>query len=492
MKITTVSSAVSSASLMFLLAIAPAVRAADFTWTGAVSGDMNFAGNYDDESGGVAALVPIADDRILFTNAPGIVANMPTNTSSSARFGELVFGAGGYVLAGTADLFYKRITVMSGVTLTNRASLSWTDSEASRVVVQADAKFIHEGYFGPGPGDFMLECKSNAEFVFARGAKNMKTRDSGNHYTLTFPISHNFYMELQGTPHLRGNGAPVNLGGSKLKFTSNDIYFGGAGSGDITKRCEIEFDWGNNRNVYVEDIILITDFFRSETEGNHTMAKRGNGVCVLNANSTLSSRGGSNDNGLRLLAANGTLCVNANFTTFSRKQNNMEGLRVDAGARLEGIGTITTLAATEGYLKHANIYGTIAAGCSHMEADKRIGELTFIGTNFTFRAGSRLEIKAGREGSDALVVAAGPITIEAGAALGVIPLGAATMDAPFVILDNQGDAPVAGEFDGLPEGGKVVAAGDGFVKHFRISYAGGDGNDIALEPIPDSTLLIVR
>jgi hypothetical protein len=49
----------------------------------------------------------------------------------------------------------------------------------------------------------------------------------------------------------------------------------------------------------------------------------------------------------------------------------------------------------------------------------------------------------------------------------------------FTIIDNQGTSPVNGTFDGLPEGATV--AGGPFT--FRISYKGGDGNDVVLTPI---------
>jgi hypothetical protein len=46
----------------------------------------------------------------------------------------------------------------------------------------------------------------------------------------------------------------------------------------------------------------------------------------------------------------------------------------------------------------------------------------------------------------------------------------------FVIIDNRGTQSVFGTFDGLPEGAVLIAGG----QDFRISYAGGDGNDVTL------------
>ncbi|MEA2163511.1 MAG: hypothetical protein QOK37_1638 [Thermoanaerobaculia bacterium] len=47
----------------------------------------------------------------------------------------------------------------------------------------------------------------------------------------------------------------------------------------------------------------------------------------------------------------------------------------------------------------------------------------------------------------------------------------------FKIIDNDGTDPVAGTFAGLPEGAEF-ASGNG--QFFRISYVGGDGNDVTL------------
>lgn len=46
----------------------------------------------------------------------------------------------------------------------------------------------------------------------------------------------------------------------------------------------------------------------------------------------------------------------------------------------------------------------------------------------------------------------------------------------FTIIDNRGGQPIFGTFDGLAEGAVLTAGG----QDFRISYVGGDGNDVTL------------
>jgi autotransporter-associated beta strand protein len=59
----------------------------------------------------------------------------------------------------------------------------------------------------------------------------------------------------------------------------------------------------------------------------------------------------------------------------------------------------------------------------------------------------------------------------------------------LILIDNDGTDPVIGMFSGLPEGALVVQSN----MPFRISYAGGDGNDVSLTRIvaPSSTLSFI-
>jgi len=51
------------------------------------------------------------------------------------------------------------------------------------------------------------------------------------------------------------------------------------------------------------------------------------------------------------------------------------------------------------------------------------------------------------------------------------------------LINNTSSSEVVGEFDGLPEGASMMAAYGGNTFYFRISYTGGDGNDITLRRI---------
>jgi hypothetical protein len=69
----------------------------------------------------------------------------------------------------------------------------------------------------------------------------------------------------------------------------------------------------------------------------------------------------------------------------------------------------------------------------------------------------------------------GPVSL--GGALSVsLPAGSFPVGAVFTIVDKTSPGAVTGTFDGLPEGATVASGGS----QLRISYVGGDGNDVTL------------
>jgi hypothetical protein len=66
-----------------------------------------------------------------------------------------------------------------------------------------------------------------------------------------------------------------------------------------------------------------------------------------------------------------------------------------------------------------------------------------------------------------------------GAALHVQLQFPSAVSNEFLIIKNDGNDPVNGTFNGLPDGGTFYANG----AQFRITYKGGDGNDVVLTQI---------
>lgn len=67
--------------------------------------------------------------------------------------------------------------------------------------------------------------------------------------------------------------------------------------------------------------------------------------------------------------------------------------------------------------------------------------------------------------------------------------GAPKLNQVFTILDNRSPAPIDGFFLDLPEGAVLERPWGGNTYYFRISYVGGDGNDVTLTVIPEPVAL---
>jgi hypothetical protein len=74
----------------------------------------------------------------------------------------------------------------------------------------------------------------------------------------------------------------------------------------------------------------------------------------------------------------------------------------------------------------------------------------------------------------------GTVTLN-GAPLGTFPFGNPAIGQSFTIIKNDGTDPVIGTFAGLPEGAILKAA-----HRFRVSYVGGDGNDVVLTTLAET------
>jgi autotransporter-associated beta strand protein len=141
------------------------------------------------------------------------------------------------------------------------------------------------------------------------------------------------------------------------------------------------------------------------------------------------------------------------------------GLLTVAGGTFEMDGPVTGGVTLTG--------GTLTAGGSAPVQVQVLGGLTFsapgtLAMNLTGPA-------PGAGGYDQ-VEATGPVSL-GGATLQLTNSYAAVSPGQtFTLINNTGPAPIAGQFAGLPQGSTLTANN----AVFRISYAGGNGNDVAL------------
>jgi len=155
----------------------------------------------------------------------------------------------------------------------------------------------------------------------------------------------------------------------------------------------------------------------------------------------------------------------ANFGTLT------VGAGCSLGNNVENVGTITGSGA----------FGLVGNDGGTVRPGEPVGALTFNGSyvnaggRYNGRGTLEIDVNGTSPGTgyDQIIINApsflgGRLVVNAGYT--------AAPGERFVLIDNRGTWPIAGTFDGLPEGAVLTAGG----QEFRISYVAGDGNDVTL------------
>ena len=135
------------------------------------------------------------------------------------------------------------------------------------------------------------------------------------------------------------------------------------------------------------------------------------------------------------------------------------------GGLLAGTGTVTGFTQTAGTVRPGDAGGTLT-----------------INGNYALNGGTLAVVLNGpAASSQGELKVTGGVTL--GGALNLSVGYVAGSGDKFVIVDNSGPNPVSGQFTGLPDGATLTAGGQAF----RISYFGGDGNDVTLTRLGSAT-----
>jgi autotransporter-associated beta strand protein len=242
-----------------------------------------------------------------------------------------------------------------------------------------------------------------------------------------------------GTINLDGNTAGVLLNATVGSATTGPINI----TGPLTGAAAIITGSGN-----VTANQATSSTFDGVISGPGGLTKVGGGVLTLNGVNLFTGPTAVNNGGLRVVGS--TALADDSATT------------VAAGATLDGTGAVQDA---------VNVLGNLAVGLGSAAGQLTTGSLSF-GTDGAFLV-DLLGVNVNTQYDRLIVKGSVELTNAALILSNVVSLPEGTV---FELINNDDTDKIIGNFDGLVEGARVAVNGE----YFRISYIGGDGNDVTL------------
>jgi autotransporter-associated beta strand protein len=482
---------------MVAVALAASVTAATFVFTAwnTANGDWNVGGNWNTGN------VPTAADQVSIgnagtaqiTTAGAAAASVEIHTDSHLTVsGSGTLASGGFTLA-----LGGQLTVDGGASVTRTGTGTLRAGMVGQAFIQVEGAGSRIDWTG---GSVVLGSE-NSSFLtltdggtFAAGtittAANstsaIRVGTGGLAGILSSDVEPDegstalYFNHSDDVTFARNVSGPVTLGKfgtGMLTLTNANTYRGPTIVSGGTLRAGVEYAVGTgDMRLTAPGRFDLNGFDQIiyDLEGDGTLAL---GSATLTAivedvsefsgtitGSTLVKAGGA---GLTLSGANthtativrtGILFVNGNQPTSAVVLD-------DEDAEVGGTGRLGELTANEGQIlpgvtTDALVDGILSSASASFGPAARLSIFVFGPAPGSEH--SQLNVTGSVSLGDAL------LDIDSEAA---VPVGTV-----LTIIDNDGPNPVAGTFAGLPEGASASADG----QTFRISYAGGDGNDVTL------------
>jgi len=450
-----------------LLACVSPTQGALRTWDG--GGANNFWTAADNWEVNTA---PLANDDLLFPSGAARLSNS-NNFTVGTIFNSIAFTGGGYELRGNL------ITTRAGIT--NFVGTSKISAPLSLATNQTfSCENISAGLLLSGGVDTAgrtLTLSSAGEIQFLSGISGsggviktgpqLVSMGANNSYlgatdvlegTIRLSHSNGFGATIAGTTVFPG--ATVQLDGTITvaepltlagKLTATGIGLSNVWAGPITLIS----------NTAIADVpsMAIPLTISGIVSGTGTLAKVSSGTLRLTANNNYT---GLTSNYFGTVIVDGTQPSSPVF--------------VGLGATLTGGGTVGHVSCAEGFTGQIPriIPGQLGTG-RLTTSNLNMSVVAYLALQLNGTAAGTNYGQVRVRGSVGITNAALDLTVNAGfkPALG----------QSFVIIDNDGNDPVLGEFRFLPEG--TLFNGGGYP--FRISYMGGTGNDVVLTRVGSVT-----
>jgi len=282
-------------------------------------------------------------------------------------------------------------------------------------------------------GDFITTLTTNNYNAFLYGLKNQingitNLAHSGS--TTFGKINTASFLFSNGLTETGGSGVTAQgtiISGKSFNLASNFIV------------------GGNNIGIVTLDIAQDSVLSgREDVQANEKIIKNGIGGLRL-LNNTGSSFKGSLD------INNGLVTVLDNFSSISTTSV--------YGGSVSGIGSIGSLVGYSGIVSPGDPTGVLSSGSTALNSLATFSAI--LGTNASIANNSLDVIGSVTLNAATLSLTTGPNLIQGNI---------------ITIINNDGSDPITGSFKGLPEGTTFTSG----VYTFKISYAGGTGNDVTL------------
>jgi len=235
------------------------------------------------------------------------------------------------------------------------------------------------------------------------------------------------------------SGANYDIGGNSIRLTGQVASTVTVGSDNIS--LDIAFDGPGTINVAQANANLSLAGAVSASGG---LTKTGTGLLTLTNSSSY------------------TGSINVNAGTLKNNTNLDGNIFVNSFAFLFGDGTSNSITSTAGNVQPGSNGTGLLTTTGDLTLDSGSGYI--IAINGTIAGTNYGQVQVGG------LATLGNATLSA--SLGFTPTG----NQSFTILNNTGNLPVSGTFSGLAEGANLTLNG----QNFKVSYVGGDGNDVVL------------
>ncbi|MFF6806607.1 autotransporter-associated beta strand repeat-containing protein [Streptomyces sp. NPDC012616] len=317
----------------------------------------------------------------------------------------------------------------------------------------------------------------------ASGRRSLLTFDYNGPVTLGAPIGGGKYHDTLAAP---GAGDVVIAGtkGNDVTFAADQHYDGSTTvhKGAVLRLGSAQGDGslltGTDRRRIVNDGTLVV---RNTKKAISLSRLGGSGSLVQSGPATTTLTGPAVTYTGTTTIKQGTLALEGGASLANSRAVRLTSTaaRLDTGgsplrvtSALSGTGTVKGAVTNEGV-----VTGGLTVTAGYTQTDK--GQLVLTGT--PLKAEGTVSLRGGLDLSAAGAAAEANATDSASPQIdgGSPPPSTAPRAAPLReirVLEHTGDGPIAGTFDGLREGAEVKLADT----VYRISYKGGDGNDVVL------------